>query len=67
MLKQLIDPTTNAGTARWVALGLFGYDLVRHGVNWANAAALLALGGVELAARFLQSQGPQAPGPECPA
>lgn len=63
MFKRFIDPSTNAGTARWVALGLFAYDVLKHGANWMNGAALLALGGVELAARFIQGQDPQGPTP----
>ena len=61
-LKPLLDPKTNAGTARWAALVVALYDAARHGVNLYNGAVLLTLAGMEIAARVF-GQGPEAPPP----
>ncbi len=61
-LKTLLDPSTNAGTARWAALAVALYDAARHGMNLYNGAVLLTLAGVEIAARIF-GQGATAPPP----
>ena len=48
-LKNLSDPSTNLGTARWATLAVAVYDAVRHGVSLYNGAVLLILAGLPLA------------------
>jgi hypothetical protein len=60
LLRRLADPSTNLGTARWVALGLAAYDACARGMGPWNLSALLALCGLE-ALRYLP-QGPSGPG-----
>jgi hypothetical protein len=60
-LKPILDPSTNAGTARWAALAVAVYDAIRHGVTLANGAVLLTLAGVEIAARFFGTEAPPPP------
>ena len=48
-----LDPASHAGTARWVALGLAVWDVVKRGFDWTNGAILLALCGLEAGARIL--------------
>lgn len=50
-LKNLSDPSTNMGTARWAALAVALYDAARHGVSLYNGAVLLILAGLPLAER----------------
>lgn len=59
-IRAFLDPATHTGTARWVALGLIAYDVLRHGANWTNGALLLALAGVQLASRLLPPAEPPA-------
>lgn len=59
-LKTFIDPSTNAGTARWATLGIALYDAARYGLNLTNGSVLLALAGIEIAARLFG--GPKPPG-----
>jgi len=61
-----LNPSTSAGTARWVALGVAAWDCISRGVNAYNAAALLALGGLDVAARWFSSRGEGGPGSGLP-
>jgi|GEM_PF-6875236 len=56
-----LDPTTNAGTARWVGLGVLAFDLASRGASGWNVAGLLILGGLEGVARILAGQDPGGP------
>lgn len=47
------DPATAQGTARWVALGVVAWDLLRHGATWPNVTGLLVLAGFDLASRWI--------------
>jgi hypothetical protein len=67
ILKTLMDPATNVGTARWVALGVTAYDAMRHGVSLANGAVLLVLAGVDIAARYFDQRQPPTMPPAVPA
>lgn len=64
-LKALLDPSTNTGTARWAALVVCVYDVMRNGTNLANGGVLLALAGLDIAARYF-NQPPNVP-PAVPA
>lgn len=61
-----LNPSTSAGTARWVALGVITWDCLSRGVNAYNAGALLALGGVDMAARWFANRGEGGPGSGLP-
>lgn len=52
-----LNPSTSAGTARWVALGVAAWDCVSKGASAWNVAALLALGGLDVAARWVVTGG----------
>lgn len=66
-LQTILNPSTNAGTARWVALGVAAYDVAARGANVWNIGALLALGGLVEALRYFPGQGPGGPTPTAPA
>lgn len=61
IIAAILDPATNIGTARWVALGVASYDAARHGVTLANGAVLLVLAGVDIAARYFSQPPPPPP------
>lgn len=65
ILKTLLDPGTNLGTAKWAALIVTVYDGLRNGITLANGAVLLSLAGIDIAARYF-SQPPTMP-PAAPA
>lgn len=56
------DPATAQGTARWVALGVMAWDILRNGASWPNVAGLLILAGFDLAARWIAGP-PEPPAP----
>lgn len=47
------DPATAQGTARWVALGVVAWDLLKTGATWPNVTGLLVLAGFDLASRWI--------------
>ncbi|WP_257303388.1 hypothetical protein [Geothrix campi] len=47
-----LDPASSLGTARWVALGLTAYDVIRNNMNGWNGGAMLLLAGIEIAGRW---------------
>jgi len=60
-----LDASTSAGTARWVALGVVAWDCISKGASAWNVAALLALGGLDVAARWVVTGG-KGPGSSAP-
>lgn len=52
------DPATAQGTARWVALGVVAWDLLKNGATWPNIAGLLTLAGLDIAAHWLNNPPP---------
>ena len=51
-LAAFLNPATNIGTARWVALGVAAYDAASRGMTPANGMVLLVLAVGEIAGRF---------------
>jgi hypothetical protein len=61
VLKAILDPATNMGTARWVALGMAAYDITKNHLNLVNGSVLLLLAGVDIAARWFNQAPPSGP------
>ncbi|HJV39991.1 MAG TPA: hypothetical protein VJ549_00550 [Geothrix sp.] len=58
-----LDPASALGTARWVALGLTAYDIIRNHMNGWNGGAMLLLAGIEIAGRWFNQTTPPTPPP----
>lgn len=60
------DPATAQGTARWVAIGVMAWDILKSGASWPNVAGLLILAGFDLASRWITGPPAEPPGPPMP-
>lgn len=61
VLDALTNPATKVGTAWWATLTVTLYDAARHGLSFTNGGILLALAGVDIAARYFNQPPPMPP------